>query len=49
MNVRMISAIALFLILVLGGITAGQEEPMSAVAIFVDVPSILIVVGIVMA
>lgn len=47
MIIRMIAAIGMFVILVTSGMTAGHEESLSAIAIFIDIPSILIVIGIV--
>ena len=49
MNVRMIASIFLFVGLMISGMAAGQEEPMAAILPFVDIPSILIVVGVVIS
>ena len=49
MNVRMIASIFLFVGLMISGMAAGQEEPMAAILPFVDIPSIIIVVGVVIS
>ena len=49
MNVRMMASIVLFMGLVISGMTIGSEDPRSAILIFIDIPSILIVVGVVMS
>ncbi len=49
MNLRMISAIVIFLILIAGGITFGQDDPVSALRHFIDTPSLFIVLGIVLS